>query len=287
MKKLLIALGLLFFGQGFAQDLAPTLLWKITNGKDDSKPSYLYGTVHATCEVELGGTVQEALQKTRQLYLEIKMDDPALQAKMMQGAMMKDGKTTSKLMSKDDAKLLSDFLQKEAGFALAMVDGLKPMLLSSMLLPKMLDCPMQSVEERLMSITKSQSEAIFGLESIEDQLSVFDAIPYEVQANEILKMAKDGMKESREDMKTLVSLYREQNIEGLYDFTLNAGDQMMATYQDVLLNNRNQKWVPLIMKISSETPTFFAVGAAHLAGDQGVINLLRKEGLKVEPVMMY
>jgi uncharacterized protein YbaP (TraB family) len=286
MKKLLLAFGLLFFAQSFAQDFAPTLLWKVTGPKENAKPSYLYGTIHAVCEVGFHEQVEHALQETRQLYLEIKMDDPELQAKMMQGAMMKDGKTTSKLLNKADAKVLSDFLQKEAGFNLAMVDGLKPMLLSSMLLPKMLDCPMLSVEGVLMENMQKQSKSIFGLETIEDQLRVFDQIPYDVQANELLKMAKDNMAESKEQLKTMLTIYDEQNIQNLYDFTLTAGDSMMAAYQDILLNNRNQNWIPIILKVSSEVPTFFAVGAAHLAGDSGVINLLRKEGYKVEPIML-
>jgi len=286
MKNLFLALGLLFFTQNRAQDLAPTLLWKITDGTENYKPSYLFGTIHATCEVKLDGEVLEALQQTRQLYLEVKMDDPDLQSKMMKGAMMQNGKTTSKLLSKDDAKLLSDFLQKEAGFNLQMVDALKPMLLSSMLLPKLLDCPMQSVEATLMQLSKEQTEPIFGLETIEDQLQVFDAIPYEVQANELLEMVKNGLAESKTEIQTLLSLYREQNIENLYSFSLTSGSKMMGNYQEELLNQRNRNWIPIIVKISSETPTFYAVGAAHLAGKNGVINLLRQQGLKVEPVMM-
>jgi uncharacterized protein YbaP (TraB family) len=285
MKKFLLALGLLILAPSFAQELAPTLLWKITGPDKNMPPSYIYGTVHVGCNIDLNSQVQRALQETQQLYLEIKMDDAQLQAKMMKGAMMKDGTTISKLLSADDAKILSDFLQKEVGFSLQMVDALKPMLLSSMLLPKMLPCSMQSVEEILMKITKEQSEQVYGLETVQDQLDVFDAIPYDVQANELLKMAKDNMKESKEQMQQMLSIYQSQDIQNLYDFSLNAGDKMMATYQDVLLNNRNQNWIPIITKISGEVPTFFAVGAAHLAGKNGVLTLLKKEGFTVEAVM--
>uniref|UniRef100_UPI004048F21F TraB/GumN family protein n=1 Tax=Flavobacterium sp. TaxID=239 RepID=UPI004048F21F len=284
MKKLFLALSMLIFGHAQAQDLEPTLLWKITS-ENNERPSYLYGTIHASCEIVLNEKVMQALQETRQLYLEIKMDDPGLQGKMMQGAMMKDGKTISKLIDAEDVSELSSFLQKEAGFTLQMVDGLKPMLLSSMLLPKMLECPMQSVEGTLMKITKEQSEQVFGLETIEDQLTVFDLIPYDVQAAELVKMSKDGLKESREELNQMIALYNEQNVQGLYEFSLTSGSQMMGDFQDVLLNNRNQNWIPVIDKVSSEVPTFFAVGAAHLAGKEGVINLLRQAGFKVEPVM--
>ena len=144
---------------------------------------------------------------------------------------------------------------------------------------------MQSMEEILMKITKEQSEQVYGLETVQDQLDVFDAIPYSVQANELLKMAKDNMAESKKELQQMMSLYKEQNITSLYEFALFSGDKMMETYQDVLLNNRNQNWIPIISKISGEVPTFFAVGAAHLAGKNGVLTLLKNEGFTVEAVM--
>ncbi|RZL39279.1 MAG: TraB/GumN family protein, partial [Pedobacter sp.] len=48
------------------------------------------------------------------------------------------------------------------------------------------------------------------------------------------------------------------------------------------LVNRNKKWIPVISTTSREKPTFFGVGAAHLIGENGVINLLRKSGFTVE-----
>jgi uncharacterized protein YbaP (TraB family) len=53
---------------------------------------------------------------------------------------------------------------------------------------------------------------------------------------------------------------------------------------NVLLDNRNQNWIPKIEKVAKEKPTLFAVGAAHLPGENGVIALLRKKGYTVEAV---
>jgi hypothetical protein len=115
-------------------------------------------------------------------------------------------------------------------------------------------------------------------------MNIFDVIPYDVQANELLKMAKDGLQASKDELSTLISLYKEQNIQAIYDFSLASGSKMLQTYEQVLLVNRNQNWIPVIEKVSSEVPTFFTVGAAHLAGKEGVINLLKKAGFTVEPV---
>ena len=52
----------------------------------------------------------------------------------------------------------------------------------------------------------------------------------------------------------------------------------------MLLNNRNKNWISKIDKYVKQKPTFIAVGAAHLGGQNGVISLLKKQGFKVEPV---
>jgi uncharacterized protein len=58
----------------------------------------------------------------------------------------------------------------------------------------------------------------------------------------------------------------------------------MAGFEDVLLINRNKNWIPVMEKNMLQSGTFFAVGAGHLPGDDGVISLLRKSGYKVVPV---
>ena len=70
-----------------AQKLENSLLWKIS-GNGIEKPSYLYGTMHAVCETNIDDEVLKAFDETSQLYLEIDMDDPNLQATMMRKVMM-------------------------------------------------------------------------------------------------------------------------------------------------------------------------------------------------------
>jgi uncharacterized protein YbaP (TraB family) len=52
----------------------------------------------------------------------------------------------------------------------------------------------------------------------------------------------------------------------------------------ILLYNRNRNWVQKLKTIMSEKSVTIAVGAGHLAGEKGVIKLLRKEGYTVKPV---
>ncbi|MNY79236.1 TraB family protein [compost metagenome] len=58
----------------------------------------------------------------------------------------------------------------------------------------------------------------------------------------------------------------------------------MEGNEELMLFSRNKKWIPRMRKIMAVKPTFFAVGAAHLGGENGVIALLRKEGYKLRAV---
>jgi uncharacterized protein YbaP (TraB family) len=283
MKKILFLVFGIFSIFNQAQPLEKALLWKIS-GNGLEKPSYLFGTIHATCDATLDAATLKALEETKQLYLEIDMDDPMLQMQMMQGIAMKDGVTISSLVSEEEFVLIDEFLQENIGMSAKMINTFKPFMLSSMLLPKLLDCEFQSVEMELMKVTKAQNEEVYGLETIGDQLQVFDKIPYQDQVNELLKTAKSDLSKEKEEMKKIMDVYKTKDIEKMLVVMDESDNKVSADNKDVLLVNRNRNWIPVIEKVIKSTPTFFGVGAAHLAGDDGVIKLLCKQGYKVEAV---
>lgn len=266
-----------------AQDLEKSLLWKIS-GNGLEKPSYLFGTMHAVCDVNFDNDVKKALDETNQLYLEIDIDDPNLQSEMISGMIMKDGTTISSLISEEDSKTLDTFLKKNIGMSLKIVDKFKPFIINSMFIPKLLDCPIQSVEAELMSISTAQNEEVFGLETIEEQLSIFDKIPYKIQVEELVRTAKDNLIKDKIEMKEMMEVYNDEDIEKMLKMISDSDNRMMADFNEVILNERNANWIPTITKVALEKPTFFAVGSGHLAGENGVIKLLRREGFQVEPI---
>lgn len=266
-----------------AQKLENSLLWKIS-GNGIEKPSFLYGTMHAVCETNINENVLKAFEQTNQLYLEIDMDDPNLQAAMMNKMMMENGVTISSLVSEEESKIIDTFLKENVGFSLKTIDTFKPFMISSMYLPKLLDCPMKAVDMELMKIATEQNEEVLGLETIESQLIIFDKIPYKIQVEEILKTAKNNMVKDKEEINKMLSIYKSENIEKMLELSLESENKMFAEYTDDLLTKRNKNWIPTIEKVTKEKPTLFAVGAAHLAGDNGVIKLLRTKGYRVEAV---
>lgn len=282
MKKILFAiialLGMVSHGQN-----QKSLLWKIS-GNGIKEPSYLFGTIHMTCDATLEKPTLEALEKTSQLYLELDMDDPGMQATMMLGMMMKDGKTMKSMMSAEDYKIVDAYLMEHTGFTLSLFNTMKPFMVSTLVLPKLLDCPMQSVETELMNVAKAQKEEIFGLETVREQMAVFDAIPYQVQVDELVKSAKGGFAEDKKELDKMFETYQSKDVDAMQKLTMDSDNKITSDYQDVLLNKRNENWIPKIETIIKEKPTFFGVGAGHLGGEKGVIALLKKKGYKVEPV---
>jgi uncharacterized protein YbaP (TraB family) len=80
------------------------------------------------------------------------------------------------------------------------------------------------------------------------------------------------------------TLYKNQDLQGLAALMTEEENKMYGGHADIMLTERNQSWIAGIEAAAKETPTLFAVGAAHLGGETGVINLLRKKGYKVEAV---
>lgn len=266
-----------------AQKLENSTLWKI-EGSGLNKASYLFGTIHITCDATLENDVIKALDETKQIVLEIDMDDPDMQDKMMKGMYMKDGKTLKSIVNDEDYQAIDSLFISKMGISVKMIENVKPFFLTSMLYPKFIDCPMESFEAELMKVAKEQNEEIFGLETIDDQINVFEVIPYEDQVKDLVRTAKDNMAYDKANFAKLLSIYKDENITDMLNIMNDDNYSSVAEYQDELLDNRNINWIPKIKEYAEKQATFFGVGAGHLAGENGIINLLRQAGYTVTAV---
>lgn len=139
----------------------------------------------------------------------------------------------------------------------------------------------KSYEFEFMEMAENGDKTTAGLETIDFQLSVFDSIPYQAQADMLVETIKGGASES-DSFKEIVNIYKEQNLNKMLEITLSE-EGGIAEYEDILLNTRNKNWIPQMQTMMAENQNFFAVGAGHLPGKEGVIKLLREAGYSVEP----
>ncbi|MDK2772471.1 MAG: TraB/GumN family protein [Flavobacterium sp.] len=270
---------LLLCSIGNAQKLENSLLWKIT-GNGLKKPSYVLGTMHLICDPTLSPKTLRALDKTSQLYLEIDLTNESSILNASEDFYMEENQTIKGLLTEEEYLKLDEFLKKYMSVSLELLNNVKPINISYLLYPFFLECDAESIESQLVKITKEQNELTFGLESNEAHNAVIDNYSNREQLLELLELTKKDDTTLKNEAKQMAKIYLAEDIEQMY---ANSNEEN-AQFNEVILNDRNKKWIPVMEKAMKEKPTFFGVGAAHLAGEEGVIKLLRKQGYKVEPV---
>lgn len=292
MKRIFIFLTLFVVVSCDAQKLTPleknnsdnTLLWEVS-GNGLKNPSYLFGTFHLLCpaDIHFSDQLKTAMQRSDTIYMEMKMDDPAVMLGGMMYMTMKDGKTLKDFYSDAEYEKLDNYFKDSLKMPLAMLQKMKPYFLVSLFYPKMMDCKSPSgVEMELIKLAKEYKKEIKGLETIQFQASVFDSIPYEWQAKELLKNI-DSLDQMKSEFNKLVNVYKEQLLDSVAVLT-NESEFSEEKYGKILLTNRNQNWAEQLDAIMKHTSVFVAVGAGHLPGKEGVISLLKARGYTVRPL---
>jgi len=244
----------------------------------------LFGTIHMICKEDFtfSELAKQKFNASKQVYLELDMDDPKLQPVMMGLMQLPGNESLRNKLGENNFNKLDSFLKKQTNMNLAVFDRFKPMMVMSLLAQRILSCAaMESYEMNFVKMASEQKKELLGLERVEDQVAVFDAIPDSLEIRSIMNMVND-FESQKKEFTRMSSLYKAQNLESLYQLMV-ASPEMMGS-QELLLDRRNRNWIPIMesaMKISS---TFFAVGAGHLAGSQGVLELLKKKGYKVKPI---
>jgi uncharacterized protein YbaP (TraB family) len=268
--------------QGQQQATEKSLLWEIT-GPGLSAPSFLYGTIHMICPADysMSETIKNSFAKSNSLFLEIDMDDPSMNMKTLQLSMMKTG-SLKELMSDKEYAELEKFMKDSIGMPLMMFNKMKPFTLLSIMYMKVLPCTgMESYEQNFMEMAKSQKKEVYGLEKLEDQFAVFDKIPDSAEIKMILDMTRNFSDQKKEFSKMTES-YKAKDLDALGNAISASPD--IAGFEDILLVNRNRNWIPIMETAMKKEPTFFAVGAGHLPGKEGVIELLRNAGYTVKAI---
>jgi len=262
-----------------------TLLYEIS-GNGLAQPSYLFGTMHILCasDAKLSTNLKKIIKNCKEIYFEIDMDNMAELMGAMKYLRMNDGVKISDLLTADEYERVKDYFEKNrAILPFSMMNRFKPYFVSSLIGEKMMTCEKKNgMEEMIMRESKQYDKEIKGLETTEFQASIFDSIPYDKQAKDLVAYI-DSIDNYRQVTMEMVDVYREQDLERM-DSLMKKSDPGMESYMDLLLYNRNRHWVTLVPPVMREGSVLFAVGAGHLPGDQGVIKLLQRKGYTVKPM---
>jgi uncharacterized protein YbaP (TraB family) len=274
-------------GDGF-KPLQNSLLWKIESDNIPG-PSYIFGTIHIISSEKyfLPEKFYETFDNTDNVVFEIdmnKMNDPSTLMQLLPKIMMRGDTSLKDLLSKEDyLKLQGKF--KTSGLPIFLFEKIKPLFLTILTEEGVEPGSIQSgkyksYEMEIMKMAEEKHKTVGALETMEFKIVILESIPYKEQAKMLMENINSSDKDNSQ-LKELVEIYRQQNINSLHQ---SIKTDEISRYEKILLNNRNQNWIPVMIQYMKQNPTFFAVGAGHLGGENGVINLLRKKRYKVSPV---
>lgn len=263
-----------------------SLLWQVS-GKDLKEPSYIFGTFHLMCkdDIKFSEQLKKSVAAADEIYMEMDLDDPTTMLSGLLYMNMKGGKKLKDLYTEAEYKKVESYFKDSLKMPMMMFQGVKPYFLVAMLYPKMMNCKTASgIEQELITIAGENKKEIKGLETMQFQASVFDSIPYEWQAKELLKNI-DSFSVYKKEFDTMMLQYKNQELSAMEKLIAKSEFGSDKKYEEILLTNRNMNWVAQLKNIMNKQSVFVAVGAGHLVGEKGLLNLLKKEGYTVEPLL--
>ncbi|OSZ80830.1 hypothetical protein CAP36_06205 [Chitinophagaceae bacterium IBVUCB2] len=266
--------------------LTNTLLWRIS-GNQLSKPSYLYGTMHLTDKrvFQLGDSVYKALEQTEGFAAELDMNRVGTQMvnQFIKEAEEKAAKEPVRVKDAVSAevwnlykeKLAIRFDKKADKITLDDLDAVETQLQTDLFRKGDMST---FLDAWLFGQARKQGKWVGGIEEIEDQL---EHTSLDSDVEEKIQMALFDDDYYREGLESFIKTYTNQQLDSIDAFMYRAanGDK------DYIMIKRNLKMARRMDSLSAIRSTLFAVGAAHLPGDSGVVALLRSRGFTVTPVI--
>jgi len=275
------------------------LLFRIS-GNGLEKPSYIVGTYHIVDDsfVDSIAGIRQALADCQQVYGEVLKADltSADSLAFKKAQLLPEGMTIDKLLSSEEMDRLNAFVKRIIGTdlsnpQLASLCHLTPttlyLSLSVIIFAKKYGGLMKSgtmIDAFFLKEASKQGKSAGGLETMDFQLTLLYGGTMEEQKEALMCMVDNGeiIEKMEED---IAQAYLSRDLNRLKEIL----DRKMAICSSPeetakMLDNRNADWLTKMPGIMNEKPTLFAVGAGHLLGENGVLNLLRKAGYTVEPV---
>ena len=269
----------------FSQAKADTSVWSVRSGDN---VIYLGGTVHLLrpADYPLPGEFEEAYQASSELYFETdiaSMSDLSVQAQMLQQLTYGDDKSLSSILS-DEAYAALSIYTATAGLPIAMLNKFKPGLLIStlqILVFQSMGFTPQGVDAFFHTRAVGDGKAEGQLETVQEQIGFIAAMGEGNESEFILLSLKD-LAETGDVMEDMIGAWRSGDAEGLSELFVEDMKVEAPALYDTLLLQRNLKWVPQIDSMLQDADTeFVLVGAAHIVGENGLLDLLSQKGYEI------
>lgn len=283
----LLAVVLLFFLAAITladTDRSHGLLWELS--KTGQQPAYLFGTIHSEdpAVVELPATVKQAFDASNSVVLEMLMDTDTMRYSST-AMLMLDGRSLTDVVGMPLYKKVSAAIASR-GIPELVLNRMKPWAAAVTLSTPALETG-QILDLVLYQDALQQDKAVYGLETVQEQLDLFDSMSESDQVT-LLRDAVDKFPELDALHAELLEVYKQRDLEGLLainETSMQAEDQRLAKeFQRRVIDDRNHRMAERMQPYLRQGKAFVAVGALHLPGEQGLLNLLEQQGYTVRRV---
>lgn len=258
-------------------------LWEL-HGKHNTV--YLLGSIHVLrpADYPLAPAVLAAYSDAQSILMEVNLqqiDPQQMQTELLASARLPQGKTLPSIMGAQRYERAT-VLARGLGVELSIFDAFAPWFVAeaiSQLQLQQLGFQAQSgVETFFLEHARSDGKSVSGLETVRDQIALFDALPYETQADYLISSLEEAHDLPKE-VDDMVLAWARGDTVWFADQLKSEFGRDPKLYQSVLVA-RNRKWIPKIEALLSDNKNYLViVGTGHLVGEGSVIELLKKDGI--------
>ncbi len=287
MKKNVLFVWMLLLGlplNTWAASPENGILWQVS--KPGLQASYVLGTIHSDdpAVTTLPAKVNSALQQSRSFTAELDLDITQMLQAQMQMLLPENETLLSVIGEQRFKKAVS--LMTSYGVPEVLLSRMKPWAVAAQLsMPK----PRTGIflDLKLYQMAQQQGKKTYGLETVAEQLSIFD----EMTKSQQLAMLDQAIKDHAlmpGKINTLIRLYVKRDLNGMKRFSDNEmkklDPSLSRIMEDKLINKRNHLMVKRMQPQLIAGKAFIAVGSLHLPGEQGILVLLKKQGYNVKVI---
>jgi uncharacterized protein YbaP (TraB family) len=272
------------------------VFWKIE--KDGIEPSYLLGTMHLSDPriLDLPDSVYDAQYDAKVVIVEA---SEILDLKKAMGqllmrpelTMLPDGKRIEDFLTKDEAKTLADGLRAR-GMVFSAVNRMRPWMISTTLATPVCETARRAkgarfLDQQIALDAFDEDIPVEGLETLDEQLNAMNSISTENHVKSLLQAVALG-DQIKDITETMVQLYEAGEMGLLWQLLFkryavdpSAMASGMSEFENAMLTKRNHVMAERSTRFLSAGNAFVAVGALHLQGEEGLVELFRKQGYTV------
>ena len=270
-----------------AQNLK-SLLWEVKS--PGNKISYIFGTYHLVGAGYLDEhpIVAQAYHESDMVVVETLIDSSRLPQVALMSMMPQN--SLRQLLDTVEYQLLKEEFKRVTGVDIEALDRVKPIALASMYsmalseknTPEDLRYSGKPIDIHFATEATKQDKELRALETMLEQAELlFSSSSLEKQAEMLMELVRESNESSRFS-RSILEAYEDEDLAKLWEISEQIGDAYGS--MNVLLDDRNYRWMDSLVPWFNQGRVFVAVGALHLPGESGLLQLLRNKGYKLRPL---